>query len=522
MRSITATACFLFVFLSSNFLHAQAVDVQHYRFQLELSDQNDRIRGRAEVQVLFRQPLAEWALDLVQTGSDGKGMKVDSVQGETVAGFRQEQNKLLIRLKSPSGPALQTFRILYGGTPADGLIISKNKFGDRTFFADNWPNRAHQWIPCNDRPEDKASVEFLVTAPLRYQVVSNGLLQEQTDLDQTSRLTHWKEDIPIPTKVMVIGAAQFAISRLDSSEAVPVTAWVYPQNRQQGFYDYALATPILHFFSNYIGPYPFRKLANVQSTTIFGGMENASAIFYAENSVTGNRESEELLAHEIAHQWFGNMASERSFAHLWLSEGFATYMTDIYLDARYGREAFHRRLKAAREKVIGFSHVSKSAVVDSVSDLMDLLNANSYQKGSWVLHMLRNEVGDSAFHRTIQQYYQQYQGGNADSKDFQRVAESVAGRSLEAFFHQWLYTPGIPQLHPSWKWERGKVLLTIQQTGNSKFSFPLEVGLVAAGGKQTVHQVKVTPTTSSFELPAAAKPAKVVLDPEINLLFEEK
>src|SRR5207249_666261 len=129
----------------------------------------------------------------------------------------------------------------------------------------------------------------------------------------------------------------------DSPKNIPVSAWVYPQDSAKGFYDYALATEILKFYANYIAPYPYKKLANVQSKTIFGGMENASAIFYAENSVNGERTSEDLLAHEIAHQWFGDMASETSFEHLWLSEGFATYFTDLYFEKKYGKEAMVTR-----------------------------------------------------------------------------------------------------------------------------------------------------------------------------------
>lgn len=175
-------------------------------------------------------------------------------------------------------------------------------------------------------------------------------------------------------------------------------------------------------------------------------MENASAIFYAESSVTGDRSEEDLMAHEIAHQWFGDMASEKSFAHVWLSEGFATYLTNLYWEAKYGKEAMQERLKKDREEVIAFAKTSTHAVVDSTKDLMSLLNANSYQKGGWVLHMLRNEVGDTTFQKIIQTYYNQYKGGNADTRDFEAVAEKVSGKELTWFFDQWLYQPEIPKL----------------------------------------------------------------------------
>jgi aminopeptidase N len=152
----------------------------------------------------------------------------------------------------------------------------------------------------------------------------------------------------------------------------------------------------LPWLEKHIAPYPYKKLANVQSKTIFGGMENANAIFYFENSVTDTG-IEALMTHEIAHQWFGNSASEKDWSHLWLSEGFATYMTHLYLEEKYGEDSFNNRREADREKVIAFSKTRNTPVSDTSAsnNLMQLLNANSYQKGGWVLHMLRRKVGDS-------------------------------------------------------------------------------------------------------------------------------
>jgi aminopeptidase N len=498
---------------------SQQIDVQHYKFQLQLFDETDRIQGAAEVQVLFDEPVSSFSLDLVQVKQSGKGMKVDSVKGDNVAGFQQVADKVNIRLKNVAD-SIPSVWVYYSGIPADGLIISRNKYGDRTFFSDNWPNRAHHWIPCNDLPNDKASVEFIVTAPAFYQVISNGVQMEETTLDKSKKMTHWKETVPIPTKVMVIGAAQFAVARVDSCSPVPVTAWVYPQDRQKGFYDFKLTDRILKFFIDYIGPYAFQKLANVQSKTIFGGMENASSIFYAEKKVTGDRRSEDLMAHEIAHQWFGNMATEKSFPHIWLSEGFATYMTDIYMEHQYGREVLLQRLQEEREEVIRFNRETKKPVVDSVSSLMDLLNDNSYEKGAWVLHMLRGEIGDTVFKKMIMTYYEQYKGSNAETRDFQAVAEKVSGKILKPFFDQWLYEPGMPRIKGEWKFDKNKVYITIEQSGEYVYQFPLELGIIDANGKQTVRKVNITSAREVFTLPVSKKPSKILLDPNTALLFE--
>ncbi|MEO6069956.1 MAG: M1 family metallopeptidase [Chitinophagaceae bacterium] len=512
---------FFILIAFSQHLFCQDIDVLHYRYRLEVTDRNDTLTGMAVVTFVLQSERHLATLDLAGINQNGKGMMVKYVGAGTYElKFTHERDKLLIGLpKNKMGDTLKIW-IVYNGIPADGLIISKNKYGDRTFFADNWPNRAHQWVPCKDVPADKASVEFTVTAPAHYNVISNGVLIEEKELGYGKKETHWKEDNPIPTKIMVIGIARFATKTFkDSPKDIPVSAWVYPQDSTKGFYDYALAVPILKFFTEYIGPYPYQKLANVQSKTIFGGMENASAIFYAENTVTGNRSSEELMAHEIAHQWFGNTASEKIFAHLWLSEGFASYLTDIYVEHKYGKDSMIRKMQKERMQVIQFAARSPNAVVDTTSILMDLLNANSYQKGAWVLHMLRSEVGDSTFHQIIKTYYGLYKGSNADTRDLQAVAENVSGKNLKLFFDQWLYTPGIPVLMVQQQLSANEVQIKITQQ-RGLFHFPIEIGLVKEGGEMQIEKIEVTEKETVYKTKISGV-KKVLIDPNGKLLFAQ-
>lgn len=520
MRKFLALLSLLYSFLPSAFAQ-QTVDVQQYKFEIELFDETNVINGVATIGFTVLSPTFAIAFDLMAENR-GKGMNVHKVYLQNdVIPFQQSGKQLILNFKNGLGKGEQReVKILYSGIPADGLIISKNKWNDRTFFSDNWPNRAHHWIPCNDVPDDKAAVEFLVTAPVQYSIISNGIEVAQKVLDTKRKLTHWKETTPIPTKVMVIGAAQFAVKHYADSSVVPVSAWVYRQDSAKGFYDYALATGIVKFFSSYIGPYPYQKLANVQSKTIFGGMENASAIFYAENTVTGDRTSEALIAHEIAHQWFGNTATEKGFAHLWLSEGFATYMTHIYLEQKYGRDTLVQRLKKDRNEVSRFSQTYPHPVVDSTAELMDLLNANSYQKGGWILHMLRTEVGDMVFQKIMQAYYTQYKGGNADTKDFEAVAEKISGKNLDQFFRQWLYTAGVPKVTITWKVDNGRIKLTVKQEQQTLFTFPLRISLEDESGTIFFRTVQIMQRENSFELPVTGVVKKIIPDPDTELLFE--
>lgn len=509
----------VFCFTSVVVFSQRKIDVQHYKFVLSLSESSDNIQGAGIITARFLQDATSVEFDLVNE-KDGKGMRVMKVEENSrPLTFTHTANKLVIQLDHPVKQGqLRKFDVFYAGIPKDGLIISKNKFSRRTFFGDNWPDRAKNWLPCIDDPADKASVEFIVTAPIQYQVVSNGVQVEETILDDKHKLTHWKEDVALPTKIMVIGVADFAVQYVGDTLGVPVYSWVYPQEKYKAFYDYALAKEVLPFFINNVAPFPYRKLANVQSTTIFGGMENAGCIFYSENAISGQRKSEDLLAHEIAHQWFGDMATETSFAHLWLSEGFATYFTDLYIGQKYGRDSMNARLASERQEVIDFHRRKQpTPVVDSTTkEYMNLLNANSYQKGAWALHMLREMLGAQVFMQGVRNYYSKYAGSNASTDDFRKVMEETSGKDLKLFFKQWLYTPGHPVLKVSQSYDAAakKITLTVTQQQAALFSFPLDIEV--GGVKKTV---QVGKREERFVLEGVSD-GEVVVDKGVRLLWE--
>lgn len=500
------------------------IDVLHYRYEIDLSDKTDSIYGKALVTVKFLADAKEVSFDLHNPQVDGKGLFANAViESNFPLEFINYKNKIRFNVfDTKKCGDTATFSIKYNGIPADGLIISKNKYGNRTFFADNWPNRAHHWIPCVDNPADKASVEFIVTAPEHYQVISNGIKMAETILPEKKKLTHWKEDTPLPTKVMVIGVADFAVDTVGEVNSVPVSSWVFPENKADGFYDYAPAKNILAWYINYIGPFAYKKLVNVQSKTVYGGMENASAIFYHENSVTGKRDEVALLAHEIAHQWFGNHVTEKSFAHLWLSEGFATYLTHLYLESVYGTDSLNKRMQNDRNEIISFVKSAKKPVVDNTTNYLSLLNANSYQKGGWVLHMLRRELGDSVFQKIIREYYTQYAGGNADTDDFRKVAEAVSGKDLKTFFKQWLFTAENLSLGIKWTYDsRKKVfIIRIAQKQPTVFSFPLTFAIQDKDRKTNLRHFIINKREKSFIVPVTKKPVTIKADPLTSLLAE--
>ncbi len=502
------------------------IDVLHYSFSINLFDSSDQVNGRATIRFAVIKETNTLTLDLIKIAADKKGMTVLGVlEGNQPISFVHDKDIIKINFsgKLPRGTEKE-IEVVYQGIPKDGLLISNNKYNHRVFFADHWPDRARNWLPCVDHPSDKATVDFLITAPDHFQVVANGVQIEETSLGNGKKLTHYRETVPLPVKVMVIGVADFAVQLADVVQCIPVYSWVYPEEKDKGFFDYAQAATILPFYINNIGPYGYKKLANVQSKTRFGGLENASAIFYYENSVTGTRQTESLFAHEIAHQWFGNMATEKEWAHVWLSEGFATYMTVLYMGYQHGNDTASKMLIEDRAQTIAFSKKKMRPVVDSsITNYMELLNVNSYQKGGWVLHMLHVQLGDSIFWKGIRNYYAKYAGKNASTEDLQKIFEEVSGVNLSSFFKQWLYTAGQPNLEASYSYDPAnkKLSISILQLQESLFQFPLELKIIGgAEDGMITKSIAVKEKLTTFQIPMIEKPSKIILDPNVKLLFE--
>ncbi len=519
------------------------IDIEAYRFEITLRDDTDEIAGRTTVTLRFTADgVTEVPLDLIGRGGDGRGMEVVAVTreagGDPAVGdaapdrrdldYRHRDDLLTVTLAEPGrAGALATFAVDYRGIPASGLRIGPNKYGERTFFSDNWPNRARNWLPTVDHIGDKATNEFVITAPAHYQVVSNGRLVEETDLDGGMRLTHWRQSVPIPPWLYVVGVARFAVQHLGEFKGVPVQTWVYARDRDAGFHDFAVPTmEVLHFYDTYVGPFAYEKLANITSPATGGGMEAATALMYGENSVTGERSVRwrNVVIHEIAHQWFGNAVTESEWDDVWLSEGFATYFTLLFREHAYGRDDFVAGLKEAAERVWRWydENPDYRIVHDGLDDMSRVTSVATYQKGAWVLHMLRARLGDEAFWRGIRLYYARYLNVTATTDDFMRAMEEASGDDLQGFFDQWLRQGGNPAVEGSWRYEAGAVEIELRQVQEvGRFEFPLEIGVYLSGDPlpAQVTEVEVGPGVNRFVIPVAAEPSDVRLDPGTWALF---
>jgi aminopeptidase N len=504
------------------------VDAWHYVFRLELSDTSPEIQGEATVDLRFVQPgVTTVALDLA-SAAGGKGMTVTAVtSGNGPLRYTHAANRLTISLPAP--PKVdehRTFTIAYRGAPANGLRLIQNKYGEWCAFSENWPNRAREWLPMIDHPSDKATSEFIVTAPSKYQVVANGLLQEEVDLGDGRRLTHWKQGVPIASWLNAIGVEQFYVHHAGRVKNVELSTWVAHQDKEAGLvYFEGPARQALEFYSEHVGPYAYEKLANVAAAGIGGGTEHASAIFYGEKGIRPIP-AFGLVSHEIAHQWFGNAITERDWDDVWLSEGFATYFTHLCEEHYLGRDAMIAGLKRDITTILNAEKASPDTPIvhRNLSDMTKVLNRFVYQKGGWVLHMLRGQIGTETFWAGIREYYRRYQNGSASSDDFRRVMEDASGKDLKAFFAQWLNRSGMPKLEGSWRYDAAKkqIEVTLLQTQSGEpFRLPIDIGIVATpDARPRIEKIELADRTGTFTFASETDPVNVVLDPDTWLLME--
>ncbi len=525
-----------------------AIDVLDYRFELELSDQTDGIEGKATIAYRTLRRVTEVAFDL-DDRVEGNGLEAGGKAGEgrSVGGmvvssarvadpapetpqlgralrFRQQDDRLLVSLDREAVVGERhRIEVRYSGIPADGFTIGPNRHGERTFFADNWPNRAHHWLPVVDHPSDKATVAFVVTAPARYQAVATGAFVEAVDLGGGMRRTEWRSRAPVATKVMAVGVARFARHRQAEVNGVPVEIWVYPQDREVGLRAFAPAARVLGTFERRLGEYPYAKLGNVQTTTRWGGLENAGNVFYDEDAIHSESGIETLIAHEVAHQWFGDSVTESDWHDVWLSEGFATYLTACYLDWTYGRGRFMGQMDTARERILRYLEQAPDSVIvpEAVPDPRRLLSPNVYQKAAWVLHMLRGEVGDGTFWKGMRTYYQRFRHRNASTADFAAVMEEVSGRRLDWFFDQWLRQPGVPELQIEWEFDAAAstIEVDVRQAGPTIYRLPLEVEAVLVAGRAVRGRVDIEGERTTASLSVTQRPERLRIDPDGWLLL---
>ncbi len=488
-------------------------DALRYEISIALPDTGSRISATV---------VTHWKLSgagpIVLDLDAAMTVRAASVNGAAVA-WRRIGDQVELPIHGTAGGEATT-SISYDGVPLEGNgLLLRGAGPTRTGFGDNWPNRAHLWIASHDHPSDKAAVAWSVEAPAGYAVVANGVL-EQVDTLAGGRV-RWRFDNPepIPVYTFVVGMARMVETRLApacADRCVPVSIWSYPEDSAfAAGGPFRRASDIVAFFAQRIGPFPYRELRHVESSTMYGGMENATAIFYDEKAWRERRTQEKVVAHETMHQWFGDAVTEADWHHVWLSESFATWGANLWIQHAYGDSAMRASMASERDEVIK-SAVTNQPILDStITEKWRLLNTNTYPKGGWLLHSLRGLIGDSAFLHGLSAYVREFEHKNALSSDFARVMGRAARQDLGWFFRQGLLQPGYPVLRVTSARSAGRLLLTLRQTQKAAWGLyripHLELQLDARRVRVTLRRAPVTRVSLPWR---GAAPARVSVDPD--------
>ena len=384
------------------------------------------------------------------------------------------------------------------------------------------------WVPCFDHPNEMQTSEIVCTVKKPYIVISNGTLLSEKDNGDGTRTFHWKQNQPHVSYLMTLVVGDF-VSRTETWRGKPITYHVRKKFEKDMHNSFRSTLAMLDFFSDKIGvEYPWDKYAQVCCYQFGGGMENTSSTTLGERTLHDDRahldtSSDGLVAHELAHQWWGDLLTCKEWSHTWLNEGFASYFEALWDEHHNGRDAFAYNMfgKARRARSGG---KEKPIVYRDYEQAWEQFDSRAYPKGAWVLHMIRNRLGDDLFWKCINTYCKRFRHKTVETSDLRQTIEAVTGRSFERFFHDWTERTGHPVMTVKYQWlaEDGLAQVDIEQTQEAEaFHFPLKLEFHFANGENAVTLVKkITDKKAGFMVPLAARPTMFRVDPGNTVLKE--
>ncbi len=524
-----------------SFNRARTYDVQHYLMRLSFDVAKKEVFGDSTITL---KPLAG---DFQTLELDAVDMKFDSVTLEnsnTPLQFQILKNKIVIKLdKTYSSDEEISVRLKYTAFPKKGIYFVKALLerGRTIHSSQIWTQgeaeESHHWLPSFDFPDDKATTEKYITVQKGESVIGNGELVETVENPDKTTTFHYKMNIPhsLYLTSFVVGKYE-KIS--DQYKNIPLGFYVYPGQKAIVPKAYGKTKDMFRIFEGLTGvDFPYNKydqtmVANFQ----FGGMENITATTMADSEIMmaqfkfGQGLVEDLVSHELAHSWFGNMVTCRNWAELWLNEGFATYMEAAYREKMYGRADYLRKIQEDASVYFAYDSGLNSAPHGLFNVLADpendeaMFDPITYQKGSAVLHTLREEVGTEVFWKALNTYLVRHKFANVETQDLQKVFEEASGRDLDWFFKQWVYAEGYPTIKVTQNYKvRSKTLdLIFTQTQKvdkdtpEAFRLPLEIQL-EFGRSVVKKEVVLDKRTQSFSFETDGRPTRVKFDKDLKL-----
>lgn len=480
------------------------------------------------------QPIAKPVRELK---FDAVDLAVHSVRStEKIQAYQVTDKQIIVTFAEPIPPDRQaSVTIVYHAEPKRGLYFRTPdmgyKEGDTHLFSQGEEIEARHWYPCFDSPNEIFTSEITCHVPAGMTVLSNGrLVSEQTDPATGLVAVHWSQDKPHANYLITLVAGYFRKVE-DKYKDIPLAFYTPPSEFNEASNSFRDTRDIMAFYEQEIGvPYPWAKYDQVcVNDFVAGGMENTSCTTLTDwtlfTPATENiRDSRSLVAHEMAHQWFGDLVTCKDWSQIWLNEGFATYYESLYEGHKNGRDAMLYELYQRARQITGMPNDTKAIVRRDYNQPGDMFNYLAYPKGGWVLHMLRSQLGDDLYRRCIKTYVERHEHGNVTTEDLRAVIEELSGRSYDQFFNQWVYHAHNPELEVNYSWDEETKLakVSIRQVQKLSdnvllFSFPLTIRF--KGGFGTVDRsIQVKNREEDFYFPLDAAPKVVRLDPDYTLL----
>ena len=471
---------------------------------------------------------------------DAVDMTIDKVvMNNKSLGFKYNGKTLSVGLGKDYGlNDTLTYTIVYSTFPKKGIFFveADKAYPGRTpqVWSQSEMEDARYWFPCHDYPDDFLTSSVTATVPEDWVVVSNGLLDKvTTDRKDKTKTFRWVENKPHVIYLISIVAGKYSIVD-DHFGKIPIYYYVAPEYAKYAKENFSHTPDILKFYSDVTDyPYPWQKLALSAVTDFtFGGMENVSAITLTDNTMHGKDaepqvSSTNLVSHETAHQWFGDLLTCRSWANAWLNEGFATYFEALYGEHAFGEDHFNYEMYHNHQVVVAADHVERRPTVyNRYYDSVDLFGTYIYPRGASILHMLRGIVGKQLFFKAIQHYVHEFQHQNVDSHDFANAVREATGYNLYWFFDEWLYKGGHPVFDVNYDYDQNSHQLTLHVAQTQKvdsltpvYKMPVDIYIVTPSEKIT-KKIWVDSLSNTYTFDVTEKPLMVNFDEGDYLLKE--
>ena len=516
------------------------VDIQHVDIAVALDFDRKQVRG--DVTHRFKALFDEVRIVTL----DAAELHIEQVSladGGAPLDWWSEGEKLRIQLDRAYtyGEELGV-RVTYWAQPRTGLVFVAPDAGNPDLPVQAWTQGEteyhHFWFPCHDFPNDRASTTLAATVPASFFALSNGKLEEARDNGDGTKTYRWRQDIPFPAYLITLVAGEF-VEIKDHWREIPVNYYVRAGREDDARRMLGRTPAMMEFFTEHFGvDFPYVKYAQIVPELFLGAMENVSATTHSYRLLPDKRASldykpDSVVAHELVHQWFGDLLAVRDWSHTWLKESFATYFEAVWMGEEEGEDQLRIEMRDNLDAYLAADKRGRRPIVYNVyrKNGNELFDRHNYQKGSRVLHMLRQVVGDAAFWRGMQRYAQRNQGREVITADFERAHEEASGRSLAQFFEQWVYKAGHPEFKVSYSWDDehklAKVSVRQTQTVNEQtllFVTPLDLAFFVPERddekpdastefmRPQVIRVQIEEAEQTFYIPLARRPFGVRFD----------